>query len=325
LKKILLLGIGPSALTALEALTARFHVAGVVRHAEPEDEVVLLANSLDVPVLSDVSVQGVKRIIMEMQPDCVVASSYNRILSTDILSQCRVVNVHYAPLPRYRGRTFINWAIVNGETEFAMTIHVMTPELDAGNMLCQRTVTIGPHDTAWHVLSRLNEIQREVLADTVAHYLDGYAGVPQDQSGATYACQRVPADGEIDWSKPTDRIYALVRALPPPWPGAHTYLEMRRMTIVRALPVRSAAHYIGRVPGRVVGRSKAEGYVDVLTGDGVLRLYELIVGEGPVVAASIAITSTSQTLGLRTADLLARIADLENRLRVVEGDNDGAR
>jgi methionyl-tRNA formyltransferase len=117
--------------------------------------------------------------------------------------------IRTAPLPRYRGRTFVSWAIVNGKAEFALTIHVMSPELDTGNILCQRTVTIGPHDTAWQLMSRLNEVQREVLSDTVMRYPDGYEGAPQDQSAATYACQRVPADGEIDWSRPTDQIYAL--------------------------------------------------------------------------------------------------------------------
>lgn len=317
MKRILLLGIGPQALSALESLTGRFLVVGVVRRVDDHDEVVSRAKSLSVPILSDVSPQGIKQAIAETSPDCVVSSSYDRILSKDTLGQCRFVNVHYAPLPRYRGRTFINWAIINGETEFALTIHVMSPEVDAGNILCQRTITIGPHDTAWQVLSGLNEIQREVLGDTVLRYLDGYEGVSQDESASTYACARVPSDGEIDWSKPTDRIYALVRALSPPWPGAHTYLDMRRITIVRAIPVCDAPPYVGRVPGRVVGRSRIDGHADVLTGDGVLRIYELTVDDGPVVAAPTVITSTRQTLGLRTADLLARVADLENRLGAV--------
>lgn len=324
MKRILLLGVGPQALSALESLGDRFLVVGVVRGAEADDKVASQADSLNVPMLSDVSPQGIKQAIVETRPDCVVSSSYDRILSKDILNQCRFVNVHYAPLPRYRGRTFINWAIINGETEFALTVHVMSPEVDAGNILCQRTITIGPHDTAWQVLSALNEIQREVLGDTVLQYLNGYQGVPQDESATSYACARVPADGEIDWSKPTDRIYALVRALSPPWPGAHTYLDMRRITVVRAIPVCDAPSYVGRVPGRVVGRSRTDGHADVLTSDGVLRIYEVTVDEGPVVAASTVITSTRQTLGLRTADLLARVADLENRLAAVQRD-DGRR
>jgi methionyl-tRNA formyltransferase len=322
LKKVLLLGIGPSALSALESLAARFHVVGVVRQVAADDEVTRRASALNIPMLSDVSVPGVKQALVRLQPDCVVASSYNRIFPKDALNCSRFINVHYAPLPRYRGRTFINWAIMNGETEFGLTIHVMSPELDAGNILCQKTVKVGPHDTAWQLMSKLNEAQCDVLGDTVMRFLDGYEGVPQDESAASYACQRVPADGEIDWSRPTDEIYALVRALSPPWPGAHTYLETRQITVVRALPVDAAAPYIGRVPGRVVGRSTTDGHVDVLTGGGILRIHDVKVGEGPVVAAPTVITSTRQTLGVRTADLLARIAELEYRVKEI-ADADG--
>lgn len=316
MKKVLLLGIGPSTLSAVESLAARFRVVGIVRQAA-DDEVTRRANALNIPMLPDVSVPGVKQAVIRLQPDCVVASSYNRIFSKDILSCCRFINVHYAPLPRYRGRTFINWAIINGETEFALTIHVMSPELDAGNILCQKTVKVGPHDTAWQLMSRLNQAQCEVLGDTVMRFLEGYEGVPQDDSAASYACQRVRQDGEIDWSRPTDEIYALVRALPPPWPGAHTYLQTRQITVVRALPVDAAPPYIGRVPGRVVGRSTADGHADVLTGDGILRIHDVKAGEGPVVPAPTIITSTQQTLGLSTADLLARIAILEYRLEEI--------
>jgi methionyl-tRNA formyltransferase len=323
MRKVLMLGIGPTAMSALDSLTKAFQVVGVVRQAmdsaEGEDEVVRRARALDVPVLPDVSARGVDRAISETQPDCVVASSYNRILDAKILDRCRFVNVHYAPLPRYRGRTFLNWAIVNGEPEFAITIHAMTSQLDAGNILYQEAVTLGPHDTAWDLMAALNEIQRAVLGDAVARYLDGYEGEPQNDSGATYACQRVPADGEIDWSQPTERVYALVRALPPPWPPAFTYLETRRIGIARALPVRDAPRYAGRVPGRIVHRSRTGGFVDVLTGDGLLRIHEVITGDGPPVPAASVITSTRQTLGLRPAALLARIEELERRLDSLAG------
>jgi len=322
MRKVLLLGIGPSAPSALASLARRFQVVGIVRQPrmDGEDEVALQAHALHVPVLPDISVDGVDRAIRETWPDCVVASSYNRVLDVKILDRCKFVNVHYAPLPRYRGRAFVNWGIVNCEPEFAITIHVMTPELDAGNILYEQTVPLGPHDTAWQVMTVLNDIQEAVLGDTVARYLDGYDGEPQDQSAATYACQRVPADGEIDWSQPTDRIYALLRALSPPWPRAHTYLETRRIAVVRASPVRAAPCYAGRVPGRVVGRSRADGFVDVLTGDGMLRIHEVFAdGDSPLPASAV-ITSTRQTLGLRAHDLLARIEKLEKRLDGLTND-----
>jgi methionyl-tRNA formyltransferase len=250
-------------------------------------------------VFADTGLAGVEYAIDETSPDCVVVSSYDRILPARVLARSRFVNVHYAPLPQYRGRANVNWAIINGERETAITVHVMAPGLDAGNVLHQQRVPIGPDDTVGDLYERLNEVQRQVLGDVVARHLDGYEGAPQDESGATYGCTRVPDDGQIDWAAPTEQIYALVRALAPPYPGAHSYLEGRRLGVVRAAPLQEAPHYIGRIPGRVVGRSLRTGHVDVLTADGVLRLHELAEG-GVVGPAAGFVESTRQTLGLRT-------------------------
>ncbi len=316
MKSVLLLGMGPTAVTALESLAAQFRVIGVIRDAagdaQPDDDVERRAAELRIPVLR-VSHTQIEDIIIKTQPDCVVISSYNRILNERVIRASKFINVHYSPLPRYRGRANVNWAIINGEREAAITIHSIVPELDAGNILYQETTEIGPHDTVGHVYSVLNQIQREKLGDTVARHLNGYEGTPQDESLATYGCARVPADGEIDWSQPTEKIYALVRALSPPYPGAHTYLGTRRITIANARPI-DAPRYIGRVPGRVVARSKDDAFVDVLSGDGVLRIFEVIAAGSPVTPAPSIITSTRQTLGLRPADLLLRIEELEKRL-----------
>ena len=322
MKRILLLGMGPTAGSALESLAGQFHVVGIVRDVptgtEADDMVVRRAQELSVPVLSDVSLDGVRTAIAESKPHCTVVSSYDRILGPRILHQGRFVNVHYSALPRYRGRANVNWAILNGEPETAITIHAITPGLDDGNILFQQTIEIGPDDTATDIYGALNEVQRKVLGETVAHYLEGFPGVPQNESESTYGCSRVPADGEIDWSDSTDHIYALIRALSPPYPGAYSYLDARHLTIVRASPVRDGPRYVGRIPGRVVGRSRVHGYVDVLTGDGMLRVHEVTEeGDGETIPASAVITSTRQTLGLRRIDLLMRIEELERRLNAL--------
>jgi methionyl-tRNA formyltransferase len=318
MQTVLLVGLGSSALCALDSLASQFRVVGVVRNVlegtEAKDEVARRAWELSAPILSDISLEGVDHAVIDTRPDCVAVCSYNRILGRQTLERCKFVNVHYAPLPRYRGRAPINWMIINGERKAAVTIHSISPQLDAGNILYQESVEIGPDDTAGDVLSALDEITRKVLADTITRFLSGYAGEPQDDSLSTYGCTRTPDDGEIDWSKSTDRIYAQARALCPPWPYAYTYLDTSRISIVRAAPVWDAQHFDGRIPGRIVGRSRSGGFVDVLTGNGVLRIYEVVVDEGPALPASAAITSTTQTLGLRTVDLIARIEQLEKRL-----------
>lgn len=322
MKRVLLLGMGHTAFSALESLAGQFHVVGIVRDVrrdtETDDVVVRLAHELAVPVLTDVRLDAVQRTIEESQPDCTIVSSYTRILGAGILDHGKFVNVHYSALPKYRGLANVNWAVLNREPETAITIHAIAPGVDAGNVLFQQTIAIGLDDTVADVNYALNEIQRKVLGDTVARYLDGFRGVPQDESESTYGCSRVPADGEIDWSEPTDHIYALIRALSPPYPGAHSYLGARRITIMRASPIRDGRRYAGRIPGRVVDRSRAGGSVDILTGDGILRIHEVIMDEnGELISASAAITSTRQRLGLRSSDLLTRIEELERRLNAL--------
>lgn len=318
MNRVLLLGMGPTALSAVESLMPRFQLLGLIRDARPSSEgtdpVVELAQSLRVPVFPDVSIEGVEQKVIQTSPDCVVVSSYDRILPGRVLRRCRFVNVHYAPLPEYRGRANVNWAIINGEAETAITVHIIAPGLDAGNILYQQRVPIGADDTVADLYVKLNEVQRDVLGETVDNYISGYEGIAQDESAATYGCTRVPDDGEINWAATTSQIYALVRALAPPYPGAHTYLEGRRISILRASPLSDAPRYVGRVPGRVVSRSRQNGYADVLTGDGVLRVYEVRTSDSAAAPASTVIVSMRQTLGLRAADLLARIEVLESRL-----------
>jgi methionyl-tRNA formyltransferase len=316
-KRVLLLGLGPTALSALCSLAHRFEVVGVLRPAVSgaADDVAQRASALGIPLINDTSPASVQRLVARLRPDCTVVSSYDRILRPELLAICPFVNVHYAPLPAYRGRANVNWAIINGERETAITIHTIAPGLDAGNILYQETVPIGPDDTVAEVYKALNGVQRRALADTVVRHLDGFEGEPQDEERATYGCTRVPEDGHIDWSQSTERVYALVRALGHPYPPAYTYLGLTRLSVVRVLPVRGAPTYVGRVPGRVVSVTVRQGHVDVLTGDGVMRVYEVRVGDdtATVPAASI-IRSTRQTLGLRAEDLVARIEALEARL-----------
>jgi methionyl-tRNA formyltransferase len=325
--RVLLLGRGPTALSALESLVQRFHVLSVVRDvpdgAQAADAVAVRAAELAVPLVTDTSLATVERLLRELHPDCTVVSSYDRILGPDLLGYCPFINVHYAPLPQYRGRATVNWALINGESHAAISIHVLVPALDAGNILFQKRVPIGPDTTTSDLYVTLNDLQRAALADTVALHLGGYAGEPQDETAATFACTRLPRDGQIDWSQSTDEIFALIRALDGPYPSAHTYLDTVRLSIVRAEPVRNPPRYVGRIPGRVAAASRRDGHADVLTGDGLLRIQDVSVGDDPrVVTASTVITSLRQTLGLSTEDLLRRITALEAQIERLTSGRD---
>jgi len=319
LPKILLLGNGPTSLSALESLTERFAVVGIVRESAEDgrdkDVVIRHARTIGVPIYPDAGPAAVAALLRQLHPDCVVVSSYNRILRPEVLQECRFINVHYAPLPRYRGRACVNWAIINGESCTAITIHALVPELDAGNVLFQRFVPIGESDTVTDIYRSLNELQKANLAVTVSRYLAGEIGEPQVEADATYGCTRLPQDGEINWASTTDETFRLIRSLTDPFPGAYTYFSGRRMVVWQAEPVADPPRYSGRIPGRVISVSQASGRVDVLTGDGILSLVGVeLEGDIKRPPAQI-IKSVRVTLGLCTKDLVQRISQLDMEIK----------
>jgi methionyl-tRNA formyltransferase len=310
---VVLIGLGPTTATALEALVARFEILALVRPGPADERTIARAVQLGVRVESDATIAGIRALTARTSPDAVVVSSFDRILPADLVDSRPFVNVHFAPLPRYRGRATVNWAILNGEPDAAISVHRLVPGLDAGGILAQETVEIGPTTTVTELYDALNEIQERVLADAVARAIAGDPGLEQDEGEASYACTRIPADGEIDWSAPTLDSDRLVRALTAPFPGAFTWLGLERLWVDAAEPAPEPSRWDGRVPGRVVAVSRDHGWVDVLTGDGVLRVHRVrrdgsVPGstEAPVAAATV-VRSVRTTLGLRIGDLVARL------------------
>lgn len=318
---VLLLGYGPTAASAFRSLLRHCRVVGLVRERPAggkSDDLIDAAESAGIPVLSGSGTPALRAAVMATQPQLVVVSSYDRIIGRELLATVPFINVHYSPLPQYRGRANVNWAIINGEATAAISIHWIDSHLDNGNLLFQAEIAIGERDTVADLYERLNALQEHALGLAAVRAAAGDPGRAQSEAAASYGCSRVPDDGEIDWRQSTAAIDRLIRALAPPFPFAFTHLCGHRVEICRAVPCLDAPHYSGRVSGRVVGRSAREGWVDVLTGDGVLRLLEVSVDGRSRIAAATVITSTRQTLGLSKLELLNRITTLEQRIAALE-------
>jgi methionyl-tRNA formyltransferase len=318
--KVFLIGNGPTTEAAFTSLTKELRVCGIVRDlpSTGEDPVRALAQSHNIPVFPFQKPKEIASQIAEIRPDAVVISSFNRVLPASILALCKFVNVHFSPLPRYRGRANVNWAIINGESIAAISIHTVVQGLDSGNILYQEEIQIEPRATTNSLYERLNKIQERELGHAVLRMLNGDEGQPQNHSQATYGCARIPSDGEIDWCSTTAAIDRLVRALAPPSPGAYTWFEGQQLIISRADPLPDPPCYQGRVSGRIVGRSSSEGWVDVLTGDSILRIFEIVTPSGTACLPAGIIKSTRDTLGLSKQFLLQQVRTLERRLAELE-------
>lgn len=177
------------------------------------------------------------RLIAALQPDLIFSFYYRRMIPMAVLAAARhgAFNLHGSLLPRYRGKAPVNWAVLHGERETGVTLHHMAARADAGDIVDQEAVPIGPEDTAYDVMRRLVPAARQVVDRQLAALKAGTAPRrAQDESQATKFGGRRPEDGRIDWAQPARRIVDLVRAVARPYPGAFTALAGRRLMVWKA-------------------------------------------------------------------------------------------
>jgi len=184
--------------------------------------------------------------VKALRPDFLFSFYYRSMLAPALLatSPRGAFNMHGSLLPKYRGRVPVNWAIIQGETETGATLHEMVEKPDAGRIVGQEAVPIGPDDLAVDVFRKVTGAAGRVLARSLPGLVDGTAVLkPQDLSKGGYFGGRRPEDGRIDWKQPARRIHDLVRAVAPPYPGAFTDFEGKRLRVLRTrlLPGRGAA------------------------------------------------------------------------------------
>jgi methionyl-tRNA formyltransferase len=210
-------------------LDAGVAVPLVVTHRDDPNErvwfasVAELARRRRIEVLLDPSAEQIHGRVAKLAPDFIFSFYYRRMLPVAVLELAKrgAFNMHGSLLPRYRGRVPVNWAVLHGETETGATLHEMTAKPDAGRIVDQEAVPIGPDDTAAQVFARVTDAAEKVLQRSIRPLLDGTARLrPNDLSKGSYFGGRRPEDGRIDWRKSAREIHNLVRAVAPPYPGA---------------------------------------------------------------------------------------------------------
>jgi len=160
-----------------------------------------------------------------LAPDLVFSFYYRELLPPEVLALPRLgaFNMHGALLPKYRGRAPVNWAVLEGEKETGATLHQMVEKADAGPIVDQERVAIGPDDTAFDVQKRVTEAALRILERQMDALERGTAPRrPQNLEDGFYRGRRRPEDGLIDWNRPAARVHDLVRAVTHPYPGAST-------------------------------------------------------------------------------------------------------
>jgi methionyl-tRNA formyltransferase len=231
------------------------------------------AREKGVPVFTPESVNTPewRERIAALRPDLILSVYYRHMIGTKILDLPRLgaFNMHGSLLPKYRGRAPINWAVLHGEPRIGMTLHRMVKAADAGAVIDQDGVEIGPRDTAEQAFRKVLPCAKRVLARQIDALLTGTAReTPQDEAQATYFTGRKPEDGRIDWTQSSRQIFNLIRAVTDPYPGAFTDVGDARLMVWWAEPGSPAAAGKRGAPGEVLSVTP----LVVASGDGALEL-----------------------------------------------------
>lgn len=216
-----------------------------------------------------------------LSPDCIVVVAFGQFLSTPIINlpRYRCMNIHASLLPKFRGAAPINWAIIQGETDTGVTAVVMTPQMDAGDIIEQKTTPIFPGENAGELEKRLASMGAELLIDSLNRIETGSATyTKQDEKEVTFAPKLKKEIGLVPWSQDTQKIHDLIRGVTPS-PGAYTYYctkdteEKKRLIILKTQIHETSKTKTSLNPGTVV--EIAPCGIHVATMDGFLCITRL--------------------------------------------------
>ena len=236
-------------------------IAFIVPRFDSQDPVLKQwAENLQVPFLLADNVNSADFIdrIASYECDVLVSMSFNQILKREILQLAPLgfINCHAGALPFYRGRNPLNWALINGETEFGITVHYIDEGIDTGDIILQKKYAISESDNYASLLEAAVTHCSDVLYQAMLQLKQGNVK-PIKQSDihpvGTYFCQRIVGDELLDFDKPAKEVFNFVRAITIPGPGARIWLAQQEYAVLTCELIANAPEYIA-VIGQVVGR-----------------------------------------------------------------------
>jgi methionyl-tRNA formyltransferase len=257
------------------------------------------ALELGVPVRQHKSFKSpeVREEFAALNADLAILAFVSFIVPRQVFSVPRLGSICFHPslLPKYRGASAINWALIKGETVTGLSLFWVDPGIDTGPVLLQKQVPVEPDDTTGSLyFNKIFPLGIEAIGEAVDLIKAGNAPrIIQDESKATYDPPCTDEHAKIDWSKPAQEVYNLIRGCDPQ-PGAHTAYNGKILRIFDAR-LRSGAN------GAPAGQVTAIGAEDIAIAlhGGVLTVKRLR-GEG----AKISGAEFAKQVGLKVGDRL---------------------
>jgi methionyl-tRNA formyltransferase len=288
--RIVFLGTPSFAVPTLERLAQSRHkiLTVLTQPDRPRDRGLTLtpppvkaaASALNLPIIQPdkASSPQVVEKMHSLAPDAAVVVAYGQILKRNFLFIPRYgcINLHASLLPKYRGPSPIQAAILAGDKETGVTTMLLDEKMDTGQILLQRSIEIAEEDTAGTLHDKLADIGASLMVETLDKLERGEISPKrQDDTKATLTHKITKNDAKIDWRQPAEKIYNQVRAFNP-WPGCETSLDGLILKIWKSAPA-GKPEKAGE-PGEVL---IAEGEDLIIRAeDGSIRVLELQLAGG---------------------------------------------
>lgn len=282
--KLLFMGTPDFSLPALQALFESRHeiIAVVTQPDKPKGRgkgvqmtpVKARALELGIPVYQPERVRAAEfaEVLKGLAPDVIVVIAFGQILSREVLDIPRYgcINIHASLLPKYRGASPVQWAVINGEKETGVTTMMMDEGLDTGDMLEKLVIPLDKKETGGSLFEKVSIAGGELIISTLEKLEQGTLNrTPQGKEGVSYVKIIKKSMGDIDWTMAAADIERLIRGLNP-WPSAYTRWNDRMVKIWDADVLQD--EYEG-ICGQVLAAEKERFYVK--TGKGTLAIRSL--------------------------------------------------
>jgi methionyl-tRNA formyltransferase len=263
------------------------------------DPVKQKALSLGIPVRQHKSFKApeVREEFIGLNADLAILAFVSFIVPSQVFSVPRLGSICFHPslLPKYRGASAINWAVIKGETVTGLSLFWVDPGIDTGPVLLQKEVTIDPNDTTGSLyFNKIFPLGIEAIGEAVDLInKDNPPRMVQDETKASYDPPCGDEHAKIDWSKPAQGVYNLIRGCDPQ-PGAHTTYNGK---MVRIFDARLQNGTNSPPPGQITGVGDEE--ITIALKGGTLTVKRMR-GEGAKVSGA----ELAKQLGLKIGDCL---------------------
>lgn len=205
--------------------------------------------------------------------DLLVVIGWERLLPNDVLNSlsmfaCGMHGSAYG-LPKGRGRSPMNWAILTGHRKFVTYLFRYTPGMDDGDLIGFKTFDINTNDTIGILHAKNRIVMGELLHSYVPKIATGEVTFfPQPDEKPSFYPKRTAQDGLIDWSESAEKIHRLVRAVSPPYPGAFTQIKGQRVSVLEGQPFDTGLYHNALPSGTIVDVQLSLNRLVVKTGEG---------------------------------------------------------